>query len=179
MALMEQRRADRMEEEFLIPEEIPWYQTPFFERLILLALPPVGLVLAYRHPRRSLWRKVLITLLALLWLVPYAAMWIGALTVVGVIGLEFQGGFGPSIVRAPTRPNYAVVAEHRRRQREDAVAPQAAPASLAQLRPYWTDFRGPRRDGHYTEQPVLTDWPLNGPPPLTWRCRAAGAAGRS
>jgi hypothetical protein len=28
--------------------------------------------------------------------------------------------------------------------------------------PFWTDFRGPRRDGHYDEQPILTHWPANG-----------------
>jgi outer membrane protein assembly factor BamB len=28
---------------------------------------------------------------------------------------------------------------------------------------YWTDFRGPNRDGHYRQQPVLTTWPSGGP----------------
>jgi outer membrane protein assembly factor BamB len=34
--------------------------------------------------------------------------------------------------------------------------------------PYWTDFRGPRRDGHYRERPILTDWPPSGLRPL-WK----------
>ena len=33
---------------------------------------------------------------------------------------------------------------------------------------YWTDFRGPRRDGHYDEMEVLANWPADGPP-LLWR----------
>src|SRR5689334_14277634 len=36
----------------------------------------------------------------------------------------------------------------------------AAPATSA--RNYWTNFRGPKRDGNYEEKPVLTSWPSNG-----------------
>ena len=35
-------------------------------------------------------------------------------------------------------------------------------------KPYWTDFRGPRRDGRYEEMPIQVDWPAGGPPRL-WR----------
>jgi hypothetical protein len=35
-------------------------------------------------------------------------------------------------------------------------------------RPYWTDFRGPFRDGHYREQPIRTNWPATGLKPL-WK----------
>jgi outer membrane protein assembly factor BamB len=34
--------------------------------------------------------------------------------------------------------------------------------------PYWTDFRGPRRDGHYDERPILTTWPAAGLKPI-WK----------
>ncbi len=37
---------------------------------------------------------------------------------------------------------------------------------------YWTDYRGPRRDGSYTEMPLDLAWPPEGPPEL-WR-RAIG-----
>ena len=40
-------------------------------------------------------------------------------------------------------------------------------------RAYWTDFRGPRRDGHYTEQPILIDWPAGGPKPA-WKQPVGG-----
>jgi outer membrane protein assembly factor BamB len=50
---------------------------------------------------------------------------------------------------------------------------------------YWTDFRGPRRDGHYEEMEVLTEWPASGLP-LLWRQPIGGgyasfvvAAGRA
>lgn len=48
---------------------------------------------------------------------------------------------------------------------------QEAPAPVAA--PYWTDFRGPRRDGHYDEMPVSTKWPAAGPPRL-WRKPVGG-----
>ena len=45
---------------------------------------------------------------------------------------------------------------------EAAVGADAAPPGDA----YWTDFRGPRRDGRYTQTPVLTTWPAAGLEPL-------------
>ena len=43
-----------------------------------------------------------------------------------------------------------------------ATGAPAAPDSLAApaiaWTTYWTDFRGPRRDGHYTAAPIRTDW---------------------
>jgi hypothetical protein len=38
---------------------------------------------------------------------------------------------------------------------------------------YWSDFRGPLRDGIYREQPVLTAWPPSGLKPL-WKQPAGG-----
>ena len=40
--------------------------------------------------------------------------------------------------------------------------------ALTAAKPYWTDFRGPLRDGHYREQPIRTNWPVNGLKPL-WK----------
>src|SRR5262249_51392902 len=33
---------------------------------------------------------------------------------------------------------------------------------------YWTDFRGPGRDGRYDEKPIRTDWPAQGLRPV-WK----------
>jgi outer membrane protein assembly factor BamB len=40
-------------------------------------------------------------------------------------------------------------------------------------KPYWTDFRGPFRDGHYREQPIRTNWPAGGLKPL-WKQPVGG-----
>ncbi|HEX8336181.1 MAG TPA: PQQ-binding-like beta-propeller repeat protein [Pyrinomonadaceae bacterium] len=47
----------------------------------------------------------------------------------------------------------------------------AAPAAPAR-RNYWTNFRGPARDGRYDEQPVRTNW--QGGLPLLWKQPSGG-----
>lgn len=54
----------------------------------------------------------------------------------------------------------------------EAPAEAAGPANSLDLA-YWTDFRGPARDGHYREQPVRTLWPAEGLP-LLWRQPVGG-----
>ena len=86
------------------------------------------------------------------------------------------------------------IARHREAQRSAATAAEAespdapaAPSSPAEtppaenarpetpdpLPPYWTDFRGPARDGHYRQQPIRTDWPSSGLTPV-WKQPAGG-----
>src|SRR5688500_12343189 len=47
------------------------------------------------------------------------------------------------------------------------------PATPSAAAAYWTDFRGPARDGHYRERPIRTDWSPSGPPPL-WKQPVGG-----
>ena len=47
-------------------------------------------------------------------------------------------------------------------------SPGASPAQPVSTRAYWTNFRGPRRDGKYDEGSVSTNWPSNGLPVL-WK----------
>jgi outer membrane protein assembly factor BamB len=48
-------------------------------------------------------------------------------------------------------------------------APPGAPVADAGRGPgFWPDFRGPNRDGRYTEMPIRTEWPAQGLPRL-WR----------
>jgi outer membrane protein assembly factor BamB len=53
---------------------------------------------------------------------------------------------------------------------EDTRATTAAPSAPAG---YWTDFRGPGRDGHYRERPIRVDWPAAGLAPL-WKQPSGG-----
>ncbi len=53
------------------------------------------------------------------------------------------------------------------------TAPAATPSPAAAPAAYWTDFRGPRRDGLYTETPILTEWPKEGLPAL-WKQPVGG-----
>jgi outer membrane protein assembly factor BamB len=57
-----------------------------------------------------------------------------------------------------------------------APAPATAetvPAASSAAPPYWTDFRGPQRDGHYRERPILTVWPGDGLKPV-WKQPVGG-----
>lgn len=64
----------------------------------------------------------------------------------------------PAVAASSTEPTVAAKSE---------VATPSGPA------PYWTDFRGPNRDGEYRETPVLADWPTAGLTPL-WKQPVGG-----
>lgn len=70
---------------------------------------------------------------------------------------------GPAApVAAPSAPPPAGTAQ------PAAGATEPAPADLRARATYWTDFRGPLRDGHYRERPIRTDWPQGGLTPI-WK----------
>jgi outer membrane protein assembly factor BamB len=101
-----------------------------------------------------------------------------AVIVVAVVGVF---GLWKYLRSQSTEAHYEELERHRQRQAAEAAA--AAPASTAapvtQASPgaspgqataapataaknYWTNFRGPKRDGNYEGTPVLTSWPANG-----------------
>ena len=77
---------------------------------------------------------------------------------------QFALGFGALFGK--TKPDYDALEADRERARSSDVSSDPELASLKTT--YWTGFRGPRRDGVYGEQPILTDWPEEGPR-LLWR----------
>ena len=88
----------------------------------------------------------------------------------------------------PRQAHDAAVEQHRQQQAAQAGAPTAPAAAVspspqasvaaspgdtaaaqpAPARNYWTNFRGPKRDGKYDETPVSTNWPANGLP-IIWK----------
>lgn len=89
--------------------------------------------------------------------------------------------------------HYAALEAHRAQQSEQAANSQQAPSAAAAPQPsasaqaspngpassspagpaqgsrnYWTNYRGPNRDGRYDEMQVLTNWPAQGLP-LLWK----------
>ena len=109
--------------------------------------------------------------------------------------LTLDGGGTPHLRRQRSAGEQAqTVARHREAQRAqqppsssspasapveprvaDAPPGTAAPVPVAAplAAPYWTDFRGPNRDGHYRERPILTAWPSPGLTPL-WKQPVGG-----
>lgn len=49
-----------------------------------------------------------------------------------------------------------------------SASPGASPAAAAPATNYWTNFRGPKRDGKYDETTVSTNWPSGGLPQV-WK----------
>jgi outer membrane protein assembly factor BamB len=127
-----------------------------------------------------------------------AAIVVVTLAVTGALLYQFFGlrvvpaGSGMPRLRFVQSPesHAETVARHRAAQRAEPAA-RPAPASHASPEtalppdpdektaaqpadtasgpePYWTDFRGPDRDGHYRERPIRTEWPQGGLRPL-WK----------
>src|SRR5882672_8718175 len=129
-------------------------------RLSTLLFPPLGLWLLWRNLEFKFGRKLLVTVGALFYSVLYAAGIVLLLMQFTPLEVEWRGGFPPVLTFAKTKPDYRAVEAHRTRQ-TNQVPPdlnRSATGSSA----YWTDFRGPNRDGHYTERPILTNWSTGG-----------------
>jgi len=151
-------------------------------RIASLLLPPLGLVLLWRSREVRLGRKIFGSVGVLFYSVIYAALVVAILMLVAGLEIEWRGGFPPVLTFRKTKPNYESVEKHRARQTN---APLQTAILTSSSEPYWTDFRGPRRDGHYAERPILTDWPAGGLRTL-WRQPIGGgyasfviAAGRA
>ena len=129
-------------------------------------------------------------------LLKYFALTVVALVITAavlyVFGLRvvLDGGGTPHLAFVSSeRARLKRIAESREAQRLQATPQPAAPAAPATSAPatavtpsvaappspgapaappYWTDFRGPLRDGNYRERPIRADWPPEGLEPL-WR----------
>jgi outer membrane protein assembly factor BamB len=129
-------------------------------RLSTLLFPPLGLWLLWRNREFKLGRKLLGTLGALFYSVLYAAGIVLLLMQFTPLEVEWRGGFPPVLTFAKTRPDYRAVETHRAKQTNQTLVNLGG--TQAGSGAYWTDFRGPNRDGHYSERPVLTNWPAGG-----------------
>ena len=109
--------------------------------------------------------------------------------------LELDGGGTPHVRHKASAAAHAEqIARHREAQRTQVPASEASPAPAAtppaqskddaEARPVdttapvisargWTDFRGPNRDGRYTERPILTTWNAGGLKPI-WKQPVGG-----
>ena len=114
--------------------------------------------------------------------------------------ISLYGGGVPRLSRPKSLDQQAAeIAAHRQAQRGAPVPAPAAPAAAAgpsraaandpapstpalpaapppAAPPYWTNFRGPLRDGHYRERPILTAWPSTGLRPIWKQPVGAGHA---
>jgi outer membrane protein assembly factor BamB len=140
-------------------------------------LPPLGLVLVWMRSDWSIFRRASGTLLVLV---------VALVELFEVYGLrvEWNGAMSERHLRFEHRGrHYTELEESRARQREEIPVSTAAAAPVGETVPvkapavnpaktvpasYWTDFRGPHRDGVYSQSEITTDWPSTGLP-MVWK----------
>lgn len=138
-------------------------------RTATLLFPPLGLVWLLGSKEVRAPRKILGTLGIGLYSLLYGALLIFLMVRFAGMEIEFRGGYIPAFTFHKTRPDYEALEASRKNQ-------EAAPSTLTSKlegSSFWSGFRGPKRDGHYTEQPISTEWPREGLKPL-WRQPAGG-----
>ncbi len=166
----------------------PWAQSKLTFWLASLLLPPLGFVLLWKRPGLGVPAKLGGSVIMLLFAVGH---------LVFVWGLRFEldgSATRPIFVFGSRASHYEQIERDRAAQTGEppdepaAAAPAVAPApplALATAAPdspdqdtpapaakpvsgYWTDYRGPGRDGRYEQTPILTSWP-GGKLPELWR----------
>ena len=164
-----------------------------------LLFPPLGLVLVWLRPSTRLSRRILnsiyISLLAFFYLYQFAGLRIGR-NGSGIPTLSFEKGgnahyaelernrarhaqlpLSPPIAHEMISTPTASVSEPVEPVPIPAIEPASAEEKEKAVRKpesaFWTDFRGPKRDGAYDELEILTTWPAQGLPQL-WKQPVGG-----
>jgi outer membrane protein assembly factor BamB len=153
---------------FQTQESRPWYQTLPGLIIVCVLLPPAGIVLLWTRRGSPIFAKALVTVALLVLSVGYIFL--------------FKTWRSSRL----NEDHYTELEQHRAEQQQQsaAVVQQQAQATPAQAnaaaspgaesafahagRNYWTNYRGPNRDGRYEEVPVLTSWPAAGLTPV-WK----------
>ena len=150
-----------------------WLQSLLTIRLFAYVLPPVGVILLWLTPLLSLKKKVLGTIHILVYAigVGFGLLVMGALLWAWQVPyMEWRGSYWPTLTLSKTVPDYGRLEADRAQQSKRSFVSELSSTNSA---PYWTGFRGPKRDGHYTQQPILTNWPATGLREL-WRQPSGG-----
>src|SRR5688500_12369070 len=154
---------------FQTQESKPWYQSLPGLIVASVLLPPVGNVLLWMRRGSPIFVKALATVAIL------------------VLGAGYVFLFTAWRRSAQNEAHYTELEQHRAQQQniaaqqplaqqaqaspgqaQAAASPGAEAAFAHATKNYWTNYRGPNRDGRYEELPVLTSWPAGGLTPI-WK----------
>lgn len=131
-------------------------------RVATYLLPPLGMVLLWRSSLVGWGRKIFGTIFTLIYAFLYLSLIPGFLYfVAGIDIVEWRGGYLPVLTLRKTLPDYKMLEVDRAKQAKLA-ATNSLPNLARRGTNYWTSFRGPNRNGHYDEKPILTQWPKEG-----------------
>jgi outer membrane protein assembly factor BamB len=137
----------------------------------IVVLPPLGLILLWMRSDWGVLRRIGATLGVI-------AIAIAELHFVYGLRVDWNGDMSQFYFSFEPRSTHDARIEASR-AKQQVEAPVVAPAPLveeAKSEPapaaaktiavsYWTDFRGPRRDGIYSESPIDSNWP----PKMLWK----------
>ncbi|MEK6285944.1 MAG: PQQ-binding-like beta-propeller repeat protein [Acidobacteriota bacterium] len=159
-----------------ISASTPWYRSWPGIILAAILIPPLGLILLWMRSDAETGKKVFGSVGILALGAAYVFLLFGGRLFVGkpdpqteahYAELERQraqqrelatgAGGGPSTVDNKAEVSPSTIAANANESKPAAIA---APVKTA--RSYWTDFRGPARDGRYDEGPIQTAWPAEG-----------------
>jgi len=156
----------------------PWYRSMKLLTIATILLPPVGLIMLWSRRDTETGKKVF-----------------ASFAIVVLCASYFYFAYNSGFFRESDpdmEAHYAELERQRAQQRElgtSEVAPstpdtgrslaspaananESRPATVAaasrSARSYWTNYRGPSRDGRYDEVPIQTTWPAGGPR-LLWK----------
>ncbi len=162
-------------------ESTPWYRSTAGILGISVLLPPAGLALVWLKREFSTKTKVLATVAIVLLGAGYIYLFSNWRRT-SELNSQYaqleqhrqqqQNQPGP----VTTDPNAAPVNPAQPAVPGASVQPgqPGAPAGVPEVasahasRNYWTNYRGPNRDGSYEEMPILTQWPAGGLAPI-WK----------
>ena len=172
-----------------------WYRSSLTLIAASLLFPPAGLVVLWSRAQTGILKRILVS-------VPIAALGLAHLFLFYGLRMEVDGsGITPIFSFHNPDSHYRQLERSRAEQPKSsaasftvAVPVSAEPAAKAPSLPvsagseppasrvpatgnglstYWTNFRGPQRNGIYEEMDILTDWPGDGLREL-WRQKVGG-----
>jgi outer membrane protein assembly factor BamB len=134
-----------------------------------ILFPPAGLILLWLRQGTRWWWKLGFSLPIILLGLFYIPLTFMALINLRLI--EPTGGMDGFVWLSGSRSAHYEDLERSRQQKE--IPTEEPIESEQEFSTYWTQFRGPNRDGRYEEMPILTDWSEDGPPML-WKQPCGG-----
>lgn len=165
---------------FTSQESTPWYRSTAGLIGISILLPPAGLALLWLRRESSTQLKILATvgivMLGAGYLFLFSSWRRSSRAEAQYAALQqdrLQQQNQPTATTtdqtgAVTNPAQSASPVPGQPGQPGAGAPANEAASAHAVRNYWTNYRGPNRDGSYEEMPVMTQWPAGGLAPI-WK----------
>ena len=165
---------------FASTESTPWYSSVAGLIGASILLPPLGLALIWMRKDTAAKTKILATVAIAILTVGYAFLFTtwrksssheSQYAALEQHRLQQQAAAANSAGQAATNPAAAgttAATQPGGQASAPAAGTTSDTAAAHATRNYWTNFRGPNRDGRYDEMAVLTQWPAGGLAPI-WK----------